>query len=75
MAAGEHSNLRNQDAQQNPLAVTEHDARCMQTNGERMKAIIIIIGGIGSRLFPVGKSVNKAMIPILNRPVVAYAIG
>lgn len=39
-----------------------------------MKAIIAI-GGVGSRFFPVGKSINKAMMPILNRPIVAYAIA
>ncbi|GAA0546877.1 UTP--glucose-1-phosphate uridylyltransferase GalU [Paractinoplanes ferrugineus] len=39
-----------------------------------MKAIIAV-GGIGSRFFPIGKSVSKAMMPILNRPVVAYAIA
>jgi UTP--glucose-1-phosphate uridylyltransferase len=39
-----------------------------------MKAVIAV-GGIGSRFFPVAKSVSKAMMPILNQPVVAYVIA
>ena len=39
-----------------------------------MKAVIAV-GGIGSRFFPITKSISKAMMPILNQPLVAYAIA
>ncbi|KIR61784.1 hypothetical protein TK50_30200 [Micromonospora haikouensis] len=30
---------------------------------------------MGSRFFPIGKTINKCMLPILNQPVVAYAVA
>ncbi|MFD8563392.1 sugar phosphate nucleotidyltransferase [Streptosporangium canum] len=36
---------------------------------------VIAVAGYGSRFFPIGKSVNKCMLPILNRPVVELAVA
>jgi UTP--glucose-1-phosphate uridylyltransferase len=36
---------------------------------------VIAVAGMGSRFFPVSKTINKCMLPILNRPVVAYAVA
>ena len=37
-----------------------------------MKAVILV-AGLGSRLFPVTKAIAKALLPIANRPTLAYA--
>ncbi|MEU7802487.1 sugar phosphate nucleotidyltransferase [Micromonospora arborensis] len=39
-----------------------------------MKAVIAV-AGMGSRFFPIGKTINKSMLPILNQPVLAYAVA
>ena len=39
-----------------------------------MKAVIAV-AGMGSRFFPIAKTINKCMLPILNQPVVAYAVA
>lgn len=39
-----------------------------------MKAVIAV-AGTGSRFFPIGKTVNKCMLPVLNEPVIAYAVA
>ncbi|MEU7947422.1 sugar phosphate nucleotidyltransferase [Micromonospora taraxaci] len=39
-----------------------------------MKAVIAV-AGMGSRFFPIGKTINKSMLPILNHPVLAYAVA
>lgn len=36
---------------------------------------VIAVAGMGSRFFPIAKTINKCMLPILNRPVVAYAVA
>ncbi|WNV84741.1 sugar phosphate nucleotidyltransferase [Umezawaea sp. Da 62-37] len=36
---------------------------------------VIAVAGTGSRFFPVAKTINKCMLPILDRPVVAYAVA
>jgi UTP--glucose-1-phosphate uridylyltransferase len=36
---------------------------------------VIAVAGTGSRFFPIGKSLNKCMLPILTRPVIAYAVA
>ncbi|MFI6883791.1 sugar phosphate nucleotidyltransferase [Streptosporangium canum] len=36
---------------------------------------VIAVAGYGSRFFPIGKSINKCMLPILNRPVVELAVA
>ncbi|MFI2666327.1 sugar phosphate nucleotidyltransferase [Micromonospora carbonacea] len=36
---------------------------------------VIAVAGMGSRFFPIGKTINKCMLPILNQPVVAYAVA
>ncbi|MEU8333672.1 sugar phosphate nucleotidyltransferase, partial [Micromonospora sp. NPDC048839] len=36
---------------------------------------VIAVAGTGSRFFPIGKTINKCMLPILNQPVVAYAVA
>ncbi|MFG2333411.1 sugar phosphate nucleotidyltransferase [Streptomyces sp. NPDC048604] len=39
-----------------------------------MKAVVAV-AGMGSRFFPVAKTINKCMLPVLNEPVVAYAVA
>lgn len=36
---------------------------------------VIAVAGTGSRFFPVAKTINKCMLPVLDRPVVAYAVA
>ncbi|MEV4212527.1 sugar phosphate nucleotidyltransferase [Micromonospora sp. NPDC049662] len=36
---------------------------------------VIAVAGMGSRFFPIAKTINKCMLPILNQPVVAYAVA
>lgn len=43
------------------------------TNHPVTKAVVAV-AGYGSRFFPVAKSVNKSMLPILNRPVIHAAV-
>jgi UTP--glucose-1-phosphate uridylyltransferase len=35
---------------------------------------VIAAAGYGSRFFPVAKTINKCMLPILNRPVIEYTV-
>ncbi|MET7345594.1 sugar phosphate nucleotidyltransferase [Streptomyces sp. NPDC087866] len=42
--------------------------------GSRVKAVVAV-AGMGSRFFPVAKTINKCMLPVLNEPVVAYAVA
>ncbi|WP_165521980.1 sugar phosphate nucleotidyltransferase [Micromonospora zingiberis] len=35
---------------------------------------VIAVAGFGSRFFPVAKTLNKCMLPVLNKPVVQYAV-
>ena len=39
-----------------------------------VRKAIILCGGVSTRFLPVSKSVCKEMLPILNRPVIDYAI-
>ncbi|MFE7509314.1 sugar phosphate nucleotidyltransferase [Promicromonospora sp. NPDC057488] len=39
-----------------------------------VKKAVIAVAGFGSRFFPVAKSINKCMLPVLNRPVVDFAV-
>ncbi|MFB7176074.1 sugar phosphate nucleotidyltransferase [Streptomyces sp. NPDC056254] len=39
-----------------------------------MKAVIAV-AGMGARFFPISKTINKCMLPILDQPVVAYAVA
>jgi UTP--glucose-1-phosphate uridylyltransferase len=41
---------------------------------ERPTKAIIAVAGYGTRRLPVAKAVDKCMIPLLNRPVVDYAV-
>ncbi|SEM77289.1 sugar phosphate nucleotidyltransferase [Streptacidiphilus jiangxiensis] len=36
---------------------------------------VIAAAGMGTRFFPIGKTITKAMLPVLDRPVLAYAIA
>jgi UTP--glucose-1-phosphate uridylyltransferase len=36
---------------------------------------VIAVAGFGSRFFPIGKTINKCMLPILGRPVVDHAVA
>ncbi|MFJ1756480.1 sugar phosphate nucleotidyltransferase [Kitasatospora sp. NPDC088134] len=36
---------------------------------------VIAAAGMGTRFFPIGKTVTKAMLPVLDRPVIAYAVA
>lgn len=40
-----------------------------------MLKAVIAVAGMGSRFFPIAKTINKCMLPILDRPVVAYAVA
>ncbi|MFE7805878.1 sugar phosphate nucleotidyltransferase [Streptomyces sp. NPDC057430] len=39
-----------------------------------MKAVIAV-AGMGTRFFPISKTINKCMLPVLDQPVVAYAVA
>lgn len=36
---------------------------------------VIAVAGYGTRFYPVGKTINKCMLPIVDRPVVSYAVA
>ncbi|MFE3505310.1 sugar phosphate nucleotidyltransferase [Kitasatospora sp. NPDC059146] len=36
---------------------------------------VIAAAGMGTRFFPIGKTITKAMMPVLDRPVIAYAVA
>ncbi|GAA1994307.1 sugar phosphate nucleotidyltransferase [Kitasatospora viridis] len=36
---------------------------------------VIAAAGMGTRFFPIGRTVTKAMLPVLDRPVIAYAVA
>ena len=40
-----------------------------------MLKAVIAVAGMGSRFFPISKTINKCMLPILDRPVIAYAVA
>lgn len=40
-----------------------------------MSRAVIAVAGMGTRFFPIAKSVNKCMLPVLNQPVLAYAVA
>ncbi|SFT31432.1 sugar phosphate nucleotidyltransferase [Streptomyces sp. ok210] len=40
-----------------------------------MSRAVIAVAGMGSRFFPVAKSLNKCMLPVLEQPVLAYAVA
>lgn len=39
-----------------------------------MRAVIAVVG-MGTRFFPIGKTINKCMLPVLDQPVLAYAVS
>ncbi|MFI1184294.1 sugar phosphate nucleotidyltransferase [Streptomyces sp. NPDC020799] len=36
---------------------------------------VIAVAGMGTRFFPIGKTINKCMLPVLDQPVLAYAVA
>ncbi len=40
-----------------------------------MLKAVIAVAGMGSRFFPISKTLNKCMLPILDLPVIAYAVA
>ncbi|WP_327424525.1 sugar phosphate nucleotidyltransferase [Streptomyces sp. NBC_01527] len=40
-----------------------------------MSRAVIAVAGMGTRFFPVAKSLNKCMLPILEQPILAYAVA
>ena len=45
----------------------------MKHNNE-VKTIVFPVAGIGSRFLPATKSVAKELLPVLNRPLIEYAV-
>ena len=41
---------------------------------EKIKTVVFPVAGIGTRFLPATKSVAKELIPILNRPLIEYAV-
>ena len=39
-----------------------------------MKAVIAV-AGMGTRFYPIAKTINKCMLPVLDQPVLAYAVA
>ncbi|OON82645.1 hypothetical protein B1H18_00845 [Streptomyces tsukubensis] len=39
-----------------------------------MKAVLAV-AGMGSRFFPIAKTINKCMLPVMERPVIAHAVA
>ena len=42
---------------------------------EKIKTVVFPVAGIGTRFLPATKSVAKELIPILNRPLIEYAVA
>ncbi|MGQ4453096.1 sugar phosphate nucleotidyltransferase [[Kitasatospora] papulosa] len=40
-----------------------------------MSRAVIAVAGMGTRFFPIAKSVNKCMLPVLDQPVLAYSVA
>ncbi|WP_460391108.1 sugar phosphate nucleotidyltransferase [Actinophytocola sediminis] len=40
-----------------------------------MSKAVIAVAGAGSRFFPITKTINKCMLPVLNQPVIDYAVA
>ncbi|MFD8289512.1 sugar phosphate nucleotidyltransferase [Streptomyces lavendulae] len=36
---------------------------------------VIAVAGMGPRFFPIAKTINKCMLPILDQPVLAYEVA
>lgn len=36
---------------------------------------VIAVAGLGSRFYPIAKTINKCMLPVLDQPVLAYAVA
>ncbi|MDX3855783.1 sugar phosphate nucleotidyltransferase [Streptomyces sp. AK02-01A] len=36
---------------------------------------VIAVAGMGTRFFPIAKTINKCMLPVLDQPVLAYAVA
>ena len=41
---------------------------------KRIKKAILPVGGLGTRFLPATKTIPKEMLPILNKPLVQYAV-
>ena len=44
-------------------------------NVKNVNTVVLPIAGLGSRFLPVTKSVPKELLPILNRPLIEYAVA
>ena len=44
-------------------------------SSNEIKTVVFPVAGIGSRFLPVTKMVPKELLPILNRPLIEYAIN
>ena len=44
-------------------------------NVKSVNTVVLPIAGLGSRFLPVTKSVPKELLPILNRPLIEYAVA
>lgn len=54
---------------------TDQDDTRQERDCALVEKAVIAVAGFGSRFFPVAKSINKCMLPVLNRPVVDFAVA
>ena len=46
----------------------------MQKNSKKIRKAIFPVGGLGTRFLPATKSIPKEMLPVLDKPLVQYAV-
>ena len=46
----------------------------MQKTSKKIRKAIFPVGGLGTRFLPATKSIPKEMLPVLDKPLVQYAV-
>ena len=46
----------------------------MQETSKKIRKAIFPVGGLGTRFLPATKSIPKEMLPVLDKPLVQYAV-